>query len=56
MARMARFETKSPVRTFAVYDVEIKVPNVLAAYTCTPLVKFPLSELLPGSKNQKARR
>ncbi len=25
-------------------------PNVLAAYTCTPLVKFPLSDLKPGSK------
>jgi hypothetical protein len=25
-------------------------PNVLAAYTCTPLVKFPVSELKPGSK------
>ena len=25
-------------------------PNVLAAYQCTPLVKFPLSDLKPGSK------
>ena len=43
------FETKSPVRTFAVFDVGGQ-PNVLAAYTCTPLVKFPLSDLKPGSK------
>jgi hypothetical protein len=44
-----KFETRSPVRTFAVFDVGGQ-PNVLAAYTCTPLVKFPLSDLKPGSK------
>lgn len=44
-----RFETRSPVRTFAVFDVGGQ-PNVLAAYTCTPLVRFPLSDLKPGSK------
>jgi hypothetical protein len=43
------FETKAPVRTFAVFDVQGQ-PNVLAAYTCTPLVKFPLSDLKPGAK------
>ena len=44
-----KFETKAPVRTFAVFDVAGQ-PNVLAAYTCTPLVKFPVAELKPGSK------
>jgi len=44
-----RFETRSPIRTFAVFDIA-GVPSVLAAYTCTPLVKFPLSDLKPGSK------
>lgn len=44
-----RFETKSPVRTFALYEIQ-KDAHVLAAYTCTPLVKFPLRELRPGSK------
>jgi hypothetical protein len=44
-----RFETKSPVRTFAVYDIG-KEHHVLAAYTCTPLVRFPLAELKPGAK------
>jgi hypothetical protein len=44
-----RFETKSPVRTFAVYSLA-KQPNVLAAYTCTPLVRFPLNDLKPGTK------
>lgn len=44
-----KLETRSPVRTFAVFDVGGE-PNVLAAYTCTPLVKFPLSDLKPGVK------
>ncbi len=44
-----RFETKAPVRTLAVFEIAGQ-PNVLAAYTCTPLVKFPLSDLKPGSK------
>lgn len=44
-----KFETRSPVRTFAVFDIGGE-PNVLAAYQCTPLVKFPLSDLKPGSK------
>ena len=48
-AAHGKFETKSPVRTFAVFDVGGQ-PNVLAAYTCTPLVRFPLSDLKPGSK------
>ncbi len=44
-----QFETKAPVRTFAVFDIGGQ-PNVLAAYMCTPLVKFPLSDLKPGAK------
>ena len=44
-----KFETNSPVRTFAVYSIA-KEPHILAAYTCTPLVKFPLSELKAGAK------
>jgi len=44
-----KLETHSPVRTLAVFDISGE-PNVLAAYTCTPLVKFPLSDLKPGSK------
>lgn len=43
-----RFETRSPVRTFAPFEVDGK-SYLLAAYTCTPLVKFPISELKPGS-------
>jgi hypothetical protein len=44
-----RFETSSPVRTFASYVLGDE-PQILAAYTCTPLVKFPLSQLTPGAK------
>jgi hypothetical protein len=44
-----KLETRSPVRTLAVFEVGGQ-PNVLAAYTCTPLVRFPLSDLKPGGK------
>ena len=44
-----RFETKSPVRTFVPFLVG-KEPELLAAYTCTPLVRFPASALKPGAK------
>jgi len=43
-----RFETKSPVRTFVSYKIKGE-PYLLAAYTCTPLVKFPVSEMKSGS-------
>ncbi|MEE2778625.1 MAG: hypothetical protein VYE73_17890 [Acidobacteriota bacterium] len=39
-----RWETYAPVRTFATYDVGT-APYVLAAYTCTPLVRFSLDDL-----------
>jgi hypothetical protein len=44
-----RFETKSPVRTFVPFKVGTE-PSLLAAYQCTPLVRFPISELKPGAK------
>ncbi|MCA9214390.1 MAG: hypothetical protein KDB27_15065 [Planctomycetales bacterium] len=43
------FETRSPVRTFVPFTIEGE-PHLLAAYTCTPLVKFPISELVPETK------
>lgn len=43
-----RFETKSPVRTFVAYRVNNE-PNLLAAYTCTPLVKVPVADLKAGA-------
>ena len=36
-----RFETKSPIRTFVAYTIQNE-PYLLAAYTCTPLVKVPV--------------
>lgn len=44
-----KFETRSPIRTFVPFMVG-KEPQLLAAYTCTPLVQFPISELKPGAK------
>ncbi|MDZ4802431.1 MAG: hypothetical protein SGI92_30090 [Bryobacteraceae bacterium] len=44
-----RFETNAPVRTFVNYDIAGK-QHILAAYTCTPLVRIPVSELKPGAK------
>jgi len=42
-------ETRSPVRTFITMDIAGK-SNVLAAYTCTPLVTFPVGDLQDGQK------
>lgn len=42
-------ETRSPVRTFVTLEVAGK-STVLAAYTCTPLVTFPIGELKDGEK------
>ena len=44
-----RFETRAPVRTFAAFKIG-KEDHLLAAYTCTPLVQFPVSQLKPGGK------
>jgi hypothetical protein len=44
-----RFETRSPIRTFVPFTVGNE-PSLLAAYTCTPLVQFPIKELSPGAK------
>jgi hypothetical protein len=46
-----RFETRAPVRTFAPFKVGGQ-QHLLAAYTCTPLVQFSMSELKPGAKIQ----
>ncbi|MGL5095415.1 MAG: hypothetical protein ACRDD1_07495, partial [Planctomycetia bacterium] len=43
------FETRSPVRTFVPFTIDGE-PHLLAAYTCTPLVKFPVSRLKAGEK------
>jgi hypothetical protein len=42
-------ETHSPVRVFAPYQIKGE-DHLLAAYTCTPLVKFPVGDLKAGAK------
>lgn len=44
-----RYETQAPVRTFVPYSLDGK-PYVIAAYTCTPIVKIPVSDLKPGAQ------
>jgi hypothetical protein len=44
-----KLETRSPVRTFVPFNIGGE-PHLLAAYTCTPLVTFPVSDLKAGAK------
>jgi hypothetical protein len=44
-----KYETLSPVRTFVPYAIKGEA-HLLAAYTCTPLVKFKVADLKSGSK------
>ena len=48
-ASHGRYETQAPVRTFVPYTMAGQ-QYVLAAYTCTPLVKIPMSDLKPGAQ------
>jgi hypothetical protein len=44
-----QLETRSPVMTFLPYSINNQ-PMIIAGYTCTPLVKFPIGSLRPGEK------
>lgn len=44
-----RYETRAPIRTFVPMNVGNE-PQLLAAYTCTPLVQVPLKDLSPNAK------
>jgi hypothetical protein len=44
-----RFETNAPVRTFAPFTINGE-QHLVAAYTCTPLVKLPVAALKPGER------
>jgi hypothetical protein len=44
-----RFETEAPVRVFTPYKTK-QDQYLLASYSCTPLVKIPVSSLKPGAK------
>lgn len=52
-AAHGRFETYAPIKTFDVTTIN-KKEYVLASYTCTPLVLFPIDELTEG-KHLKGR-
>ncbi len=41
-------ETRAPIRTLMITELD-GVDTVIAAYTCTPLVSFPLSDLKDGA-------
>jgi hypothetical protein len=44
-----RFETSAPVLAFVPTKINNQ-PTLIAGYTCTPLVRFPVSDLAAGSK------
>ncbi len=44
-----QFETRSPVYTFVPYKINNE-QHLIAGYLCTPLVKFPIANLQPGTK------
>ncbi len=43
------WETRSPIRTFLPMEIGGE-PHLLAGYTCTPLVTFPVKALTPDAK------
>lgn len=52
-AAHGKYETNSPVKTFTTLELNGE-PHVIASYTCTPLVVFPLKDLKNG-KHAKGR-
>jgi hypothetical protein len=44
-----KFETQAPIQTFMAYEIAGQT-HLLASYTCTPLVKFPVAEIKKGDK------
>ncbi|MEP6834591.1 MAG: hypothetical protein ABJB74_14445 [Gemmatimonas sp.] len=44
-----QLETRSPVYSFIPFNIGGEA-NLIGAYLCTPLVKFPVSSLAPGAK------
>lgn len=52
-AAHGRYETYAPIKTFTVASIN-KKEYLLASYTCTPLVLFPIDELT-GGKHLKGR-
>ncbi len=52
-AAHGQYETHAPIKTFSIINME-NTDYVLASYTCTPLVLFPLNDLKNG-KHTKGR-
>ncbi len=52
-AAHGQYETHAPVKTFTTATIDGN-PYIVASYTCTPLVLFPMSDLQPG-KHVKGR-
>jgi hypothetical protein len=44
-----RLETRSPIQTFIPFTIANQ-QYIVASYTCTPLVRFQVSQLTPGAK------
>lgn len=52
-AAHGQYETHSPIKTFMPFEFNGK-KHLVASYTCTPLVIFPMDEIKPG-KHSKGR-
>lgn len=50
-AAHGRYETYSPIKTFLPYQLNGK-SHLIASYTCTPLVIFPLDEMKTGTHSK----
>lgn len=50
-AAHGKYETHAPIKTFTTTQVNGK-PHVIASYTCTPLVLFPMEQLTPGEHSK----
>ena len=47
-AAHGRYETNSPIKTFTTMTLN-DTPHIIASYTCTPLVVFPMDQLKAGA-------
>ncbi|NRA91755.1 MAG: hypothetical protein HRU26_03565, partial [Psychroserpens sp.] len=47
-AAHGKYETHAPIKTFMTTEINNKT-HILASYTCTPLVVFPMDDLKPGA-------
>lgn len=50
-AAHGKYETHSPIKTFMPYELHGKT-HLVASYTCTPLVIFPLDQMKPGEQTK----